>query len=228
SPPAEEPKTPWKERGVYLITGGAGGLGLVFAGEIAQRAKDSVIILAGRSSLDGPKRAKLEEFRSRGARVEYLEADVSDKQSASRLIQKIREEHGGLDGIIHGAGVIRDSFILQKTKEQLLEVLAPKVKGLVNLDEASKDVPLDFFILFSSLSGSLGNPGQADYAAANAFMDAYACYRSELAASGKRHGRTISLCWPLWEEGGMRLDAKLVKMLEQNTGLTALGTAAGL
>ena len=95
--------------------------------------------------------------------------------------------------------------------------------GLVNLDEASKDIALDCFICFSSISAQ-GNIGQADYAAANAFMDAYAGYRNTLVALKQRHGQTLSINWPLWAEGGMQVDAVTEQMLMQNTGMIASKT----
>jgi polyketide synthase PksN len=87
-------------------------------------------------------------------------------------------------------------------------VLAPKVAGLINLDNASRDMALDFFILFSSTSAVFGNPGQADYSAANAFMDVYARYRNSLRSSRQRTGITLSINWPLWKDGGMHVDAE--------------------
>lgn len=126
-------------------------------------------------------------------------------------MDEIKEMYGHLNGILHGAGVIKDHFIVHKTNKEFQEVLQPKVDGLFYLDECSKDWQLDFFILFSSVSGCLGNTGQADYAAANTFMDAFAAYRNALAASKKRHGSTISFNWPLWKEGGMQVDAEIEK-----------------
>lgn len=123
------------------------------------------------------------------------------------LLQSICRNFGTIHGIVHSAGVIRDNFIIKKTQDELKEVLAPKVAGLVNLDQASKDLSLDFFILFSSLAGSLGNPGQADYATANAFMDTYAGYRNALVALRKRQGQTLSIGWPLYN-GPKNLDTK--------------------
>ena len=154
--------------------------------------------------------------------------DVSDRKAVNELIGSIRAEFGKLDGIIHSAGVIRDNYIIKKTKEEFMEVLAPKVTGLVNLDVASKDLSLDFMILFSSTAGSLGNPGQADYATANAFMDAYAKYRNALVSSGQRQGRTLSINWPLWQEGGMRVDETVEKMMQQSTGMVAMRTPTGI
>ena len=106
--------------------------------------------------------------------------------------------------------------------------MAPKTLGLVNLDLACQACPLDFFIIFSSLAGGVGNIGQADYAGASAFMDAYARYRQRLVAAKKRHGRTISFNWPLWQDGGMHLDAETEAMMRQSTGLAAMETPQGM
>ncbi|MCX8131980.1 MAG: SDR family NAD(P)-dependent oxidoreductase [Clostridia bacterium] len=222
-----EASVPWKDRGIYLITGGMGGLGLIFAREIAQKASGTTLILTGRSGLDGEKQMRLTELQGLGARVEYKQADVSEREAVNGLIKSIQEDYGSLDGIIHSAGIIKDNYIIKKTGEEVREVMAPKTAGLVNLDEASRDMSLDFFILFSSAAGAMGNPGQADYSAANAFMDAYAGYRNSLVLSGQRKGRTVSLNWPLWKEGGMQVDKETVKMM-QSTGMAAMETAAGI
>ncbi|WP_232035849.1 SDR family NAD(P)-dependent oxidoreductase [Methylomusa anaerophila] len=221
-------RIPWKDQGVYLITGGAGGLGLLFAREIAQKVKDTTLILTGRSPLTADRQAKLKQAEAQGARIVYRQVDVTREKAVADLIQSIQTDFGGLNGIIHSAGVIKDNFIIKKTKAEVLEVLAPKVTGLVHLDQASQHQPLDFFILFSSGTGVFGNAGQADYAAANAFMDAYARYRNTLVASQQRRGQTLSVNWPLWQEGGMRVDAETEKMLRQTTGMVAMGTATGI
>ncbi len=221
-------KVPWKDHGIYLITGGAGGLGLIFAQEIIRQVKNTTLILTGRSPLNKEKQAKLREFELLGSRIEYKQVDVTQKNAVSSLIQSIQNEFGTINGIIHGAGVIRDNFILKKTREELQEVLAPKVSGLVNLDQASKDLDLDFFVFFSSMTGSLGNSGQADYAMANAFMDAYAEYRNVLVASNQRQGQTLSINWPLWKEGGMNVNAETKKMMMQSTGMVEMQTSSGL
>ncbi len=221
-------KVPWKDQGVYLISGGAGGLGLIFAEEIAHKVKDTTLILTGRSLLNEAQQARLKALEALGARVIYRQIDVTHKKAVDGLVQEIRTDFGGIHGIIHSAGVIKDNFIIKKTKEELLEVLAPKVTGLVYLDQASKDQPLDFFILFSSAAGVVGSPGQVDYAAANAFMNAYAKYRSSLVASKQRRGQTLSISWPLWQEGGMHIDAQTEKIMRQNTGMAAIQTATGI
>jgi NADP-dependent 3-hydroxy acid dehydrogenase YdfG len=220
---------PWRDRGVYLITGGAGGLGLIFAEEIVRRTRGATVILAGRSAPDERTRTlvdMLTAMGSPGTRIEYRRLDVGHGEAVARLVRDVTGAYGGLHGVIHSAGVTRDSFMLRKDLRQLTEVLAPKVAGCVNLDRACEN--LDFFVLFSSLTGAMGNPGQADYAAANAFMDAFAGYRNALVREGRRRGRALSLNWPLWREGGMRVDPALESMMQQHTGLVPMATTTGL
>ncbi len=190
---AAEQRIPWKKGGVYLIAGG-GKLGELFAKEITKHG--GIPILASRTS----KRVM----------------DVTDSNSVKQVVEAIVKEYGQLNGVIHAAGVIKDHYIHDKSADELEEVLSPKVKGVVNLDEATQDLSLDFFILFSSLSGSVGGIGQADYAMANAFLDGYAATRNML-----------SINWPLWKEGGMQVDAQTQKLL-QSRGVIPLETDEGI
>jgi hypothetical protein len=220
--------TPWKDKGVYLITGGAGGLGLIFAKEITRSAKETVLILTGRSAYDKAMLNRIDQLTVSGARVVYRQADVTDRDAVYSLIEGIRNDFGRLDGIIHSAGIIMDNYIIKKTAHDFREVLSPKVKGLVNLDMATSNMELDFFILFSSISGSLGSVGQVDYSTANAFMDAYAVYRNTLVDAGKRRGKTLSINWPLWKHGGMHMDEETEKTLWENSGLVPMQTETGI
>ncbi|MES2741333.1 MAG: SDR family NAD(P)-dependent oxidoreductase, partial [Pseudomonadota bacterium] len=224
---APSPVRPWRDEGVYLITGGTGGLGLIFAAEIARKVKRPTLVLTARSALNEAQRGHMRELVALGARVEFKQVDVSARDQVDALIAAIRSECGDLNGIVHSAGVLRDSFIIKKSAADLAQVFAPKVTGLINLDQASRDCALDCFVLFSSTSAALGNVGQADYAAANAFMDAYAHYRNEECAAGRRQGRTLSLNWPLWADGGMRVDGATLNRLRQELGMRAMDVASG-
>ncbi|EFL43493.1 ketoreductase domain-containing protein [Streptomyces griseoflavus] len=164
---------PWRSGGVYLVTGGLGGIGTLVARDMAAAVRDVRIVLAGRSPLGPEQESVLDGLRDRGADVRYVRADVARAAAVRSLVDGILREHGTLHGIVHAAGVLRDGLVRGKTAEECREVLAPKVAGLVNLDEASRDVPLDFLVSFSGAAGVLGNAGQSDYAAANAFLDAY-------------------------------------------------------
>ncbi|MCP4294920.1 MAG: SDR family NAD(P)-dependent oxidoreductase, partial [Proteobacteria bacterium] len=201
-----KPDVTFKAKGVYLITGGLGGLGVLFTREILRQAKDATIILSGRSELSSKRQLILEELQTLGGEVEYQKVDVSNLEQVNSLIKAIQVKYEKLDGIIHGAGVISDSFILKKSVEEFRNVLLPKVTGTVNLDKATRGIALDFFVLFSSGAGVMGNTGQADYAVANAFMDQFAAYRNKLVESKECKGQTLSINWPLWREGGMGVD----------------------
>ena len=229
--PLEQPgsvaEVPWRDGGVYLITGGAGGLGLIFAEEIARRVKDAVVVLVGRSELDEGRRTRLLAIEGSGNRIEYRRVDVADSAAVATLIGALREAYGGVSGIIHAAGVIRDSFLLKKSVEEAAAVLAPKVLGVVNLDQATADLTLEFMILFGSGAGAFGNVGQSDYAAANAFLSSYAVWRNELVGRGERWGRTVSIAWPLWRDGGMQVDAAVARR-HREAGVLPLETAGGL
>ncbi len=163
-----------------------------------------------------------------GANVVYKKLNAADRRENEALIKEITAEFGKLNGIIHAAGVIQDRFLPQKTKEEFREVLDPKVIGTAYLDEASKDCNLDFFVLFSSVSGVLGNVGQADYAAGNAFMDAYAAYRQSLTENGLRHGKTVAFNWTLWKDGGMQAGDETERMMKKVFGMVPLQKASGL
>ncbi|HVI43221.1 MAG TPA: SDR family NAD(P)-dependent oxidoreductase, partial [Chitinophaga sp.] len=215
-------KIPWKADGVYLITGGTGGLGQVFAREILTRQPSANLILTGRSAPDSFSGQR--EY----AHIEYRQADVCDAAAVAALMTDIKETYGKLDGILHCAGVIRDNYIIKKSTEELKDILAPKVNGLTVLDQESIGFDLDFFILFSSFAGAFGNVGQADYAMANAFMDAYSDYRNILVNKGLRAGHTLSVNWPLWASGGMQPDRASVRLMRQRYGITSMDTHAGI
>uniref|UniRef100_UPI001F58368C SDR family NAD(P)-dependent oxidoreductase n=1 Tax=Bacillus cereus group sp. BfR-BA-01441 TaxID=2920348 RepID=UPI001F58368C len=219
---------PWKEDGVYLITGGAGGIGNIFVKEIVKKVKRAVFILVGRSTLKGGNEEKLKELLLLGIDVEYKQVDVSDKMAVSALIQDILQKYGTLNGIIHSAGIIRDNFIIKKTEEEIRDVFAPKVIGTVNLDEASRELELDFFILFSSVAGVMGNLGQADYASANNFMDSYTTYRNQALGLDRVKNKILSINWPFWNEGGMKLDEQTKQKMRNELGITAMESNYGL
>ncbi|GAA4894946.1 SDR family NAD(P)-dependent oxidoreductase [Streptomyces coeruleoprunus] len=219
--------TPWREDGVYLVTGGTGGLGLIVARDIAASVAHATVVLTGRSPLDEEKRGALGALRAAGLTVDYQRADVADRDAVARLLDHVLDNHGPLTGVLHAAGVIDDNFVVRKSPEELERVLAPKVAGLAHLDELTRQQPLDVFVCFSSIGGAFGNPGQCDYAAANAFMDAYAVHRNRLVDAGLRRGRTVSVNWPLWDEGGMGADGPARDQLSA-LGLAPLDTPRGL
>ncbi|MEU3613369.1 SDR family NAD(P)-dependent oxidoreductase [Streptomyces sp. NPDC006872] len=218
---------PWREGGVYLITGGMGGLGLHVARDIAASVAHATVVLAGRSPLTDERRATLNDLRTTGLTVRYETVDVADRDALGALLARVNVDHGPLTGVLHAAGVVEDNFVVRKSPGELDRVLAPKVAGLVHLDELTQEQPLEVFVCFSSLAGAFGNPGQSDYAAANAFLDAYAGHRDRLVSAGRRSGRTVSVNWPLWDEGGMGAEGPVREQLRA-LGLAPLDTRRGL
>jgi polyketide synthase PksN len=225
---SKESPSAFKDQGVYLITGGLGGLGLLFAREILGTTHDTRVVLTGRAAPTAATEVVLSELSVDRTRLSYRQVDLGDLDDVTGLIAGIEREHGRLDGILHSAGMIADGFLRKKARAQFAEVLAPKVTGTFHLDRASRDVDLDFFVLFSSIAGAMGNHGQADYATANGFMDHFAAYRNAQVAAGERRGRTRSIAWPLWQDGGMHLDASGLELMKQMTGMLPMQTETGL
>ncbi|MBD8837737.1 MULTISPECIES: SDR family NAD(P)-dependent oxidoreductase [unclassified Paenibacillus] len=221
-PKREYSQVDWNKEGVYLITGGMGGIGLKFASLLAKSAR--VIVLSGRSILSRDQEQQLHDLGKFGAEIVYIPADVSQRESAFNLIRECKARFGGIHGVIHCAGVLRDSMLQSKNKVDMDAVIAPKVYGTVWLDEASCHEQLDFFIVCSSVMSVLGNAGQCDYAFANGFMDGFCRQRDRLNKEGLRSGQTISLNWPLWSEAGMGVDPTHRLFLENTLGISAISS----
>lgn len=214
--------------GVYWITGGLGELGQVFARWLISSGARR-LVLSGRSkTADDVGKARLEALCKEGAEVVYTACDVSDRADVDRVVRMVQDTVGDLKGIIHAAGILNDGYILTRNATDAAHVLGPKVVGSVNLDQATRNLPIDFYILCSSIASVFGNAGQAGYAAANAFMDAFAEERAALVANGERFGKTVAIAWPLWQSGGMTADAATQVALKRRLGLTPLPTNAGL
>ncbi|MES2824533.1 MAG: SDR family NAD(P)-dependent oxidoreductase [Pseudomonadota bacterium] len=227
----EKPLVAFKDNGVYIITGGLGGVGILFAKEILKQTSKAKIIFTGRSVLTAQKRALLDELSAPAPgsfSLNYIQLDLANLDQVKQLIASVKNKYQQLNGIIHSAGMNLDNFILKKTSAEFSQVISPKVTGTYNLDQASQGIDLDFLVLFSSVASWRGNLGQADYAAANGFMDQFAGYRNQLVAAKQRQGVTLSINWPLWQSGGMLLDQTTKEMLQQTTGMQPMQTATGM
>jgi polyketide synthase PksN len=218
---------PLKIGGVYLISGGLGGLGLLFSQFLAKEFK-AKLILTGRSELSKHQRVLIENLEKCGSEVIYFKSDVTKEKDVEYCISHAKVIFGHLNGVIHCAGVIIDADIINKDDKELEEVLSPKIHGTINLDRFTQSEPLDFFVMFSSLSAIYGNLGQSDYSYANAFLDAYSEHREHLRTTKLRQGKTISINWPLWVDGGMKASPESEQWLRQVFGIQLLSTEQGI
>lgn len=221
----------FKEGGVYVITGGLGAVGSLFARDIFNSLSQATVIITGRYDLATHKTGA-DKFATlvqsaKNHKVVYRQLDLGKLDAVQALIDSVIAEYGTLHGIIHSAGMISDSFILKKTSEEFSAVLEPKVTGSENLDRATRALALDFMVLFSSES-SFGSLGQADYAIANGFMNEFAYYRNQLVHDGQRQGATLAINWPFWADGGMRIDDATKASVFQSTGMQPMTTAVGI
>ncbi len=204
-----------KQQGVYLITGGLGGIGLTFAEHLAKRYQARLVLIGrteipersgwdvwiqlhGEDERTSKKLSKLKELEAAGAEVMVGTADVTDIMAMRTVVKDALERFGRIDGVLHAAGVTNDDLIQMKRQATVEDTFAPKVHGTMVLERVLDEVPYDFMVLFSSTSTVIAPPGQVDYVAANAFMNAYA---QSKASDDKPY--FLALNWGIWNEVGL-------------------------
>ncbi|MGW6622059.1 SDR family NAD(P)-dependent oxidoreductase [Nocardia sp. NPDC055002] len=208
--------------GTVLITGGTGILGAALARHLVRAYGVGNLVLTSRRGPDAAGAAELvAELASLGALVRVVACDVADRDELAEVLASIPTAHP-LTAVVHTAGVLDDGVVTALTPDRLDAVLAPKITAAVNLHELTVDHDLAAFVLFSSAAGIVGNPGQANYAAANAALDALAHYRERRGSSAK------SLAWGPWDGGmALGLDAS-AKTRHARSGVFALTESEGL
>ncbi len=179
----------------YLVTGGLGGIGRVVAGWLADQGAD-VIVLNGRRNPDPEAEEAIDALRKRGIRVEVELADVTDEAAVDAMLARMDANLPPLSGVIHSVGVLSDGALGNQSWDRFEAVLWPKVLGAWRLHQATLNRDLDLFVLFSSITGVLGNSGQGNHAAANAFLDQLAGHRRALGLPGQ------AIAWGAWSEIG--------------------------
>lgn len=205
-----------KEDGVYVITGGMGGMGLEVSRWFASKASVKLVLISHsafpkRDTWDSICRenkekkrvqqiTKVRQIEESGSKVFLYHADVTDEDALIKVLSLVRKEIGEIKGVIHAAGVAGDGFLLRKDQQQIDRVMLPKMKGAWQLAQAIEEDHLDFFVMTSSISALIPEAGQSDYAAANSFMD------SLVTELRKRKIPAFTVNWPAWKETGMAVE----------------------
>lgn len=210
--------------GTYLITGGTGALGLRVANWLAAHGAGTIALLSRRGATAEIEEA-LNSIREKGSNVVVLKGDAADAQSLAGALAQLPADAPPLRGVVHAAGVLADGIMSEMSLEQFDRALVPKVRVAHNLHAATLHAPLDFFVMFSSVASVLGSPGQANYAAGNAYLDVLAHSRR---AAGLP---ATAINWGPWAGSGMAAEAgrdESVKsrgmgLIEPEAGLDLLG-----
>ncbi|NEO90107.1 MAG: SDR family NAD(P)-dependent oxidoreductase [Moorea sp. SIO3G5] len=206
----------------YIITGGLGALGLQVARWLVAKGAQHLVLI-GRSAPSEMAMETIQELEQAGSQISVLSGDISNQQDTVRIMKQIQGSLPPLKGVIHAAGVLDDGVLQNMSWQQFSKVMAPKVAGTWHLHQLTLDLPLDFFVCFSSMASMLGSPGQGNYAAANGFMDAVAHYRRGMGLPG------LSINWGAWASAGMaaRLEDDQLDRLH-NSGLQSIGFNEGI
>ncbi|WBB80647.1 SDR family NAD(P)-dependent oxidoreductase [Micromonospora sp. WMMD882] len=194
TPPADPPEI--SADGTHLVTGGLGALGLLTARWLVDRGARHVVLVGRRGPTDATGEI-IRDLTGQGAHVHVLQGDVSRADDVRRILTEIDTTMPPLRGVFHAAGVLDDGVLHQQSWERFERVFAPKVSGAWHLHRLTRDLPLDHFVLFSSIASLLGAPGQGNYAAANAFLDGLAHHRRALGLPA------LSVNWGAWGDSGM-------------------------
>ncbi len=188
-----------KNNGVYLVTGGLGGIGLALAQRLFASAQARLILVDALTPVSDSRKAhQVQQLLDAGAELLIEQADVTDATQMQGVVARSLARFGRIDGVFHAAGAPGGGAFALRTPDQIEKVMAPKVNGTLALDAALEGISLDFLVLFSSINAVVARAGQVDYYAANAFLDAFAQARNH------RHpGSTLSINWETWRQIGM-------------------------
>lgn len=221
---AEQSAADFKAReGAYLIVGGTSGLGFATAEWLARRGASTIMLASRRGDIDAALKPNLAQLRQSGVRIIVEALDVRDKAAVTRATQRLSKDHGPLRGVVHAAVQLDDGLIAGLEGDRLRAVLDTKIRGALNLESATDDEKLDFFVLYSSATTLIGSPGQAAYVAANAFLEGLAQRRRK---AGKP---ALAIGWgAIADVGLIARDRKLGERLQRSTGVAGVKAAEAL
>lgn len=226
-----------KEDGVYVVTGGIGGIGLEIAKHLSsfgrlnialinrktlpEREKWKEIIKEGKDKKLIDKISIINDIEKTGTKIVLFSADVSDAKEIGEVFGSLKKTYTKINGIFHCAGIAGDGFLIKKDEKIFMNVLAPKIRGTWNINRIIENDETCFLILFSSVSSIFRRGGQVDYAAANSYLGSFSAYVT------KRNRKCLVINWPAWKETGMAVDYK-VNFDQEFKAITTLQAITGL
>ena len=206
--------------GAWLLVGGLGGFGLATARWLAKQGVEKLWLLGRSGTLSRQDRTELE---STGVKIEAVAADAADKDQLATVFEKIKADHLPLKGVLHAAMVLDDALFSNQTPERMQAVMRAKIATAENLDTLTRSLPIDHFIVYSSVATLFGNPGQAAYVAANAYLEGLVASRCKQGLAG------LAVAWgPLSDHGYLAREQEAREILEQRIGNRMLTTDEAL
>lgn len=221
--PAAEARFEAQDTGFHLVTGGTGGFGFATALWLAEHGAKTIVVASRRGTLGPTEKAEAERLAKQGVTLAAERLDVTDRAACEKLLAALERRHGPLRGIIHAAMVLDDGLLRDLDAARIERVLAPKIKGAIHLDLVSRTREPDYFVLFSSATTLIGNPGQANYVAANAYLEA-------LARTRRAQGLpALAVSWgAIADAGVLARDAAKGDALKRRIGRSSLKAAEAL
>ena len=214
--PVARTSAPVRETGTYLVTGGLGGFGLSTARWLVAQGATSVALLSRRGATTDEAREGVAAMEAAGATVRTFACDIADPDSLDAVLTVVRAELAPLVGIVHSAAVIEDAPVLRMEAAQVARVFLPKLVGAWNLHRATLADPIEMFVMYSSSSASVGNPGQGAYVAANLYLDALAMQRHAMGLPA------LAVGWGAIKDAGfLTRHTAVAGMLKSRTGMDA-------
>lgn len=229
-----------RDHGVYVVTGGLGGIGLAIAEHLARQRKAKLVLIS-RSGLPEPmlwsrwleehgegneiadKIRRVRALEDAGAEVVIAAGDAADRDRMAEIFRDVESRFGRIHGILHSAGVAGSGLIQLKSRERAEAVLSSKVRGTLVLEELARAHGVDFLVLCSSLASTLGGTGQVDYCAANCFQDALATR-----AASRESVRVVSVNWDTWAEAGMAVSASVPELQREEARRLGMTSSEGV
>jgi acyl transferase domain-containing protein/NADPH:quinone reductase-like Zn-dependent oxidoreductase/acyl carrier protein len=209
--------------GVHLVIGGAGGFGFETAAWLAAKGAETVVVASRRGVFEPQLLDRVAAIRAAGTNLLVEALDVTDRAATEALVATLVARHGRLAGVVHAAMVLDDGLIAGLEPRRTRAVLAPKIDGAVNLDIATRDAALDYFVVYSSATTMIGNPGQAAYVAANGFLQGLMRQRRARGLPG------LAVAWgAIADAGVLARDAETVARLERVSGFVGMRSAEAL